>query len=98
MKRYQLRYPRAAAEAAAAAATESAGGRGGDVDNGGGAEGVGHTRQDAVDDLPPWVTSSEVMSPLLTAYDARIQVGLETLTAIMNVKSACSPPPELVNL
>lgn len=26
------------------------------------------------DELPPWVTSSEVMSPLLAAYDARIQV------------------------
>ena len=28
----------------------------------------------SLDDLPPWVTSSEVMSPLLAAYDARIQV------------------------
>lgn len=74
LKRYQLRYPRAAAEAAAAAAaTESAGGSG-EVDNTGGAEGLRHTGQDAVDDLPPWVTSSEVMSPLLTAYDARIKV------------------------
>lgn len=74
LKRYQLRYPRAAAEAAAAAATEPAGGSR-EVGNSGGAEGLsGHTRQDAVDDLPPWVTSSEVMSPLLTAYDSRIQV------------------------
>eukprot|EP00752_Nemacystus_decipiens_P012773 g11312.t1 len=76
LKRYQLRYPRAAAEAAAAAAaagTKWAGGSGGEVDNSGGAEGSGHTGQDVVEDLPPWVTSSEVMSPLLAAYDARIQ-------------------------
>ena len=58
LKRYQLRHPRAAAEAAAEV---------GDV----GRNVEGH--QDA-DDLPPWVTSSEVMSPLLAAYDARIEV------------------------
>lgn len=98
LKRFQLRYPRAAAEAAAAAAgAKSAGGSGGEVDNVGGAEGSGHTGQDglAVDDLPPWVTSSEVMSPLLTAYDARIQVGLATLsTAVVDAK-APPPPPSL---
>lgn len=47
------------------------------MDNSGGAEGPGRTGQDAMDDLPPWTTSSEVMSPLLTAYDARIQVQID---------------------
>ncbi|CAM9212001.1 unnamed protein product, partial [Laminaria digitata] len=61
LKRHQLRHPRAAAEAAAESAAEV--GEGGRNVEG---------RQDA-DDLPPWVTSSEVMSPLLAAYDARIE-------------------------
>lgn len=69
LKRHQLRYPRAAAEAAAEA--EANAGEGGDWGKG---EKGGEQREDA-DDLPPWVTSSEVMSPLLAAYDARIQVG-----------------------
>eukprot|EP00904_Undaria_pinnatifida_P010558 jgi/Undpi1/6632/HiC_scaffold_20.g09111.m1 len=61
LKRHQLRHPRAAAEAAAESAAEV---------GGGGRNADGH--QDT-DDLPPWVTSSEVMSPLLAAYDARIE-------------------------
>ena len=79
LKRYQVRYPRAAAEAAAAAGTKSVGGNSGEVDNNGGPEGSGYTGQDAADELPPWVTSSEVMSPLLAAYDTRIQVELSAL-------------------
>lgn len=80
LKRYQLRFPSAAAAAAAASVeatgvTEPVGAsRGGVADDGVGEGGLG-LRKDAGDDLPPWVTSSEVMSPLLTAYDARIQVG-----------------------
>ncbi|CAM9940379.1 unnamed protein product, partial [Ectocarpus sp. 13 AM-2016] len=70
LKRYQVRFPRAAADAAASTATgeDGSGRRGGE--GGGGVSG-----QDAAEDvpLPPWVTSSEVMSPLLAAYDARIQ-------------------------
>lgn len=61
LKRLQLRFPTAAAEAAEA--------EGGD----GGKKGTSGAAGDA-DELPPWVTSSEVMSPLLAAYDARIQV------------------------
>lgn len=60
LKRLQIRFPRAAAEAAA----EAAGG------------GTGGANGEDSDDLPPWVTSSEVMSPLLAAYDARIQARL----------------------
>ncbi|CAM9903980.1 unnamed protein product [Pylaiella littoralis] len=77
LKRYQLRFPEAAE---AAGVTASAGAsRGGLADGGGGGGGGGGADgglglgRDAADDLPPWVTSSEVMSPLLTAYDARIQ-------------------------
>lgn len=51
------------------------------MDSSGGAPGRGPPGQDAIDDLPPWVTSSEVMSPLLTAYDARIQVQAEPAKA-----------------
>ncbi|CAM9783522.1 unnamed protein product [Scytosiphon promiscuus] len=77
LKRHQLRFPRAAAEAAAAFATDPAG-SGGEIGGGaeGGETGTGLGRAglgDAVEELPPWVTSSEVMSPLLSAYDARIQ-------------------------
>lgn len=78
LKRHQIRHPQAAAAAAAAAAENEAGEdhgtRGvfsGDVNS----AGAGGIRRDGIEDeLPPWVTSSEVMSPLLAAYDARIQV------------------------
>lgn len=60
LKRLQLRFPTAAAKV-----------EGGD----GGKKGTGGTAGDE-DELPPWVTSSEVMTPLLAAYDARIQVNM----------------------
>lgn len=59
LKRHQIRYPQTAAGVAEGRKPAKAGGR---------QEMVGE------DCLPPWVTSSEVMSPLLAAYDARIQV------------------------
>lgn len=76
LKRHQLRYPRAAAEAAAqaSAAATSAGGKCPEGEERGGV--IAGGKRGAVEDddpLPPWVTSSEVMSPLLAAYDARIQ-------------------------
>lgn len=77
LKRYQLRFPRAAAEAAAFAAESAGPGAeiGGGAEGGETGKGLGRGQvDDAADDLPPWVTSSEVMSPLLSAYDARIQV------------------------
>lgn len=58
LKRHQIRYPQTAAGVAEGRKPAKAGGR---------QEMVGE------DCLPPWVTSSEVMSPLLAAYDARIQ-------------------------
>ncbi|CAM9533036.1 unnamed protein product, partial [Sphacelaria rigidula] len=77
LKRHQIRHPQAAAAAAAAAAENEGGedhgtreGFSGDVNS----AGAGGIRRDGIEDeLPPWVTSSEVMSPLLAAYDARIQ-------------------------
>ncbi|CAM9333373.1 unnamed protein product, partial [Ectocarpus sp. 4 AP-2014] len=71
LKRYQVRFPRSAADAAASPTATGADGSGGRGGEGGGKVCEQHAADDVP--LPPWVTSSEVMSPLLAAYDARIQ-------------------------
>jgi hypothetical protein len=39
---------------------------------------IGRAEIDAQADMPPWMASAEVMSPLLAAYDGRIQVSYTT--------------------
>ncbi|CAM9407870.1 unnamed protein product [Phaeothamnion confervicola] len=43
------------------------------------AAGLSRADVDGQPDLPPWVMSADVVSPLLAAYDARMQQELETL-------------------
>lgn len=71
MKRYQLRYPNASKKSQAFARSSDESGERSEGADGDPSDESGF-RVD--DDLPPWVMSSEVMSPLLAAYDARIQV------------------------